>query len=499
MKRLFVSLLGSISSALLLWLAFPPVGWGWLAWIALVPLVLVLRTVSRPAPGCLIGLVWGACFYGVLLWWIQQFVARWTGSFYPGLAAWGALVLSQTLFAGAFGWLHALVNRFLSGSALPVAWTTALWVAFEWLRGAGAWGFLWGQLAVSQHRHLLPLQSAELVGAWGLSAWLFAVNASVAEAVAQRRVRPLLGVAELSLLLLLFGWWRLSLPPAPESLTALVVQPNVDTTRQWDEPMQQQVKAGMSRALAIAAREKVDLVLFPESLVPDATAYPFSDIIRRASAQGIAVLIGTFEEEYGRSYNAVTAFLPDGHADTYRKQHLVPWGEYVPLRRWTPWVEHFGVVSADVSPGENPVLLTPWRIGAPVCFESTLPRVSCEMVQQGARLLCVVTNDTWFGRSPAAEQHLAFCALRAVETRRWVLRSATTGISAVFDAQGRCLQRAELFTEAHLRADGVELRQERTLYVRLGDSLTAAFLVVMCVVAGALPRWVRLLGRNERR
>lgn len=499
MKRLFVSLLGSISSALLLWLAFPPVDWGWLAWGALVPLVLVLRTVSRPVQGCLIGLVWGTCFYGVLLWWMQQFVARWTGSFWLGLAAWGALVLSQTLFAGAFGWLHAMVNRLASGSVLPVAWTTALWVTFEWLRGAGAWGFLWGQLAVSQHRNLLPLQSAELLGAWGLSAWLFAVNASVAEAVAQRRVRPLRGVAEISVLLLLFGWWRLSLPSAPQRLTALVVQPNVDTTRQWDEPMQQQVKISMSRALAIAAREKVDLVLFPESLVPDATAYPFSDIIRRTNVQGIAVLIGTFEEEYGRSYNAVTAFLPDGHTDTYRKQHLVPWGEYVPLRRWTPWVEHFGVVSADVSPGEKPVLLTSWRIGAPVCFESTLPRISCEMAQQGARLLCVVTNDTWFGRSPAAQQHLAFCALRAVETRRWVLRSATTGISAVFDAQGRCLQKADLFTEAHLRADGVELRQERTLYVRLGDSLSAAILVAVCVVAGALPRWIRLLGRNKRR
>jgi len=493
-KRLFVSILGSVLSALLLWLAFPPVDWGWLAWFALVPLMLALRSLSRPRQGCLIGLVWGACFYGMLLWWMQQFVHRWTGSFWLGLAAWGALVLSQTLFAGAFGWIYTLVNRFARGSALPVAWTAGLWVAIEWLRGAGAWGFLWGQLAVSQHRNLLPLQSVELLGVWGLSAWLVVVNASVAEAVVQRKMRPLLGAVELSALLLLFGWWRLSLPSAPERLTALVVQPSVDTTRQWDETMQQQVKSSLSLALESAVREKVNMVLFPESLVPDATAYPFSDLIRQATARSVTVLIGTFDEEYGRSYNTVTAFLPDGGAETYRKQHLVPWGEYVPFRRWTPWVEHFGVVSADVSPGKRLVLLTPWRIGTPICFESTLPRISCEMVRQGARLLCVVTNDTWFGRSPAAEQHLAFCALRAVETRRWVLRSATTGISAVFDAQGRCLHRAELFTEAQLRADGVELRQERTLYVRLGDSGSAVAVLVICCIFG----WVEEVRRRKQ-
>lgn len=488
MKRLFLSILGSVCSALLLWLAFPPVDRGWLAWVALAPLVLVLRTVSRPAQGCLVGLVWGGCFYGVLLWWMQQFVERWTGSFWLGLAAWSALVLSQTLFAGAFGWLHALVNRFASGSALPVAWTVALWVAVEWLRGAGAWGFLWGQLAVSQHRNLLPLQSAELLGAWGLSAWIVLANTAIAEAIALRRPRSLLGAVEISLLLLLFGWWKTSLPPAPDRLGVLVAQPNVDTTRQWDAPMQQQLKASMSLALETAAREKVNMVLFPESLVPDATAYPFSDIIQRATARGVTVLIGTFEEEYGKSYNTVCAFSPGGSVDVYRKQHLVPWGEYVPFRRWTPWVERFGVVSADVSSGDKPVLLTTWRIGTPICFESTLPRIPCKMVQQGARLLCVVTNDTWFGRSPAAEQHLAFCALRAVETRRWVLRSATTGISAVFDAQGRCLQRAELFTEAGLQAEGVELRQERTLYVRLGDTVAVVVVLVLCVGWGLLAR-----------
>ncbi|MDW8322108.1 MAG: apolipoprotein N-acyltransferase [Armatimonadota bacterium] len=488
MRRLFLSVLGAILSAIWLWLAFPPVAWGWLAWIALVPLVLALRSLSRPSQGCFIGLVWGGCFYGVLLWWMQQFVERWTGSFWLGLAAWGALVLSQALFAGGFGWGYALVNRLVQGTALPAAWTAALWVSAEWLRGAGAWGFLWGQLAVSQHQSLLPLQSVELLGAWGLSAWMMLVNSALAEAIAQRKARPLLGAMELSLLLLLFGWWRLGLSPAADRLSALVAQPNVDTTRQWDAQMQEEVKASMLRALQKAAREKVELVLLPESLVPDATAYPFSDIIHRATSQGITVLIGTFEDEDSRSYNTVSAFSPGGAANIYRKQHLVPWGEYVPFRRWTPWVEHFGVVSADVSAGAEPALLTSWRIGAPVCFESTLPRIACGMVRQGARLLCVVTNDTWFGRSPAAEQHLAFCALRAVETRRWVLRSATTGISAVFNAQGSCLQQAELFVEAQLWAEGVELRQERTLYVRLGDAAAVVVVLVLCAGAGMLFR-----------
>jgi apolipoprotein N-acyltransferase len=479
-------LVGVVLSAVLLTLAFPPVDWGWLAWVGMVPLLLAVRSASRPRQGCLIGLVWGACFYGVLLWWMQQFVARWTGSFWLGLIAWGALVLSQTLFAGLFGWAFGLVNARMRGSSLPALWTAALWVAVEWLRGSGGWGFLWGQLAVSQHRYLLPLQSAELLGAWGLSAWIMLVNAAIAEALARRNLRRLLLPLEVSLLLLLFGWWRLGLPPATERLSAIVVQLNVDTTSHWSETMQQQVKASMQRALSNLAREPADIVLFSESLVPDAAAYPFSEIIQQANARGATVLIGTFVDEEERTYNTVTAFPPSGEVQSYRKQHLVPWGEYVPLRRWTPWVEHFGVVSADVTPGEEPMLLTPWRIGTPICFESTLPRIACDMVRRGAQLLCVVTNDTWFDRSPAAAQHLAFCALRAVETRRWVLRSATTGISAVFDAQGRCLQRAELFTEAVLKQNGVELRTERTLYTRLGDTLAVAVLLALCVAGGLL-------------
>ncbi len=487
MKTTANLLLGSIASAVLLWLAFPPVGWGWIAWVALVPLMWALRIVSRPRYGCLAGAVWGACFYGILLWWMQEFVARWTGSFWLGLIAWGALALSQTLFAGVLGWASVFARRACKLSTLPVLWIAGLWVAVEWWRGAGWWGFLWGQLAVTQHANLLPLQSAELLGAWGLSAWVVLVNASLTEAVARRQWRPLAVAAEVSAVLVLFGWWRLHLPTEATRLNALVVQPDVDTTSQWTQEMQDQVKASMVRALDSAQAGRVNLVLFPESIVPDATAYPFSEIIEQANRAGLTLLIGTFVEEYGRSYNTVTAFAPGELPQIYRKQHLVPWGEYVPLRRWTPWVEHFGVVSADVAPGRSPVLLTQWQVGTPICFESTLPRISCAMVGQGARLLCVVTNDTWFGRSPAAEQHLAFCALRAVETRRWILRSATTGISAVYDARGQCLRRAELFEEAGLEARDVELRQERTLYVRLGDGGAVGVLLAICLVGG----WVQ--------
>lgn len=479
---------GCILSAVLLWLSFPPVDWGWLAWVSLVPLVLALRPATRPRQGYALGLFWGAGFYGILLWWMQEFVTRWTGSFWLGLVAWASLVFSQTLFAGMFGWGYVLVNSLGKGRALPIAWTVALWVMVEWLRGVGWWGFLWGQPAVSQHRNLLPLQSAELFGAWGISVWIMLVNAAIAEAIARKSLKPLLVTAEVSLLLLLFGWWRLYLPASTERLNALVVQPNVDTTHQWTQAMQEEVKASIQHALKLLTDRRIDMVIFPESIVPDATAYPFSDLIAQANGLGATVLIGTFVEENDKSYNTVTAFPPTDTPDVYRKQHLVPWGEYVPLRRWTPWVEHFGMVSADVSPGDKPELLTQWRIGTPICFESTLPHISREMVLQGARLLCVVTNDTWFGRSPAVEQHLAFCALRAVETRRWVLRSATTGISAVFDARGERLQRADLFEETYLHVNGVELREEHTLYTRVGDTGAVAVLIAICIAWGWLTR-----------
>lgn len=487
LKRVFWLVGLTASSAVLLYLAFPPVAFGWLAWGALAPLVLALRAVPRPRYGWALGLLWGAVFYGVLLWWMQQFVQRWTGTFWLGLVAWAALVLSQSLFAGLFGWAYTLWNGRARGAGLPIGWAVALWGAVEWLRGAGDWGFLWGQLAVSQYRNLLPLQTAELLGAWGLSAWIFAVNVAIAEAFANRRLRPILGVAEVSLLLLLFGWWRLQASIAPsEQIAVLVAQPNVDTTQTRSLTVYAQIQQRFRHATALAIEQGVDLLLLPESLLPDVSVEPYRPLIERANRQGVTILTGAFEQHGEDHYNTVAAVSSDRGVERYRKQHLVPWGEYVPFRRWTPWVERFGVVSRDTLRGQGPTLLTRWQVGTPICFESTLPRIAGQMAREGARLLCVVTNDTWFQRSPAAEQHLAFCALRAVETRRWVLRSATTGISAVFDEKGRSLQRAELFEESYLKAEGVPLLRTQTVYVRLGD--TGAILSLL--LGGLLVGWL---------
>jgi len=273
-------------------------------------------------------------------------------------------------------------------------------------------------------------------------------------------------------------------------LTVGIVQAGINKEQggQFADP--EAVMRAHARLTRHLAYYHADVILWPETTVP---GLALRDEALRARLGGLArqcgvyLVLGSFDTEGdGRLANCVVAFDRNGRpCGRYAKVHLVPFGEYVPVPWLRPFLRRWGVPEEDLTSGKSrrPMMLGGTPVGALICFESARADAAREQVRWGSEVLVVVTNDAWFKRTAAPYQHLAFSALRAVETGRYVVRAATTGVSACFDPYGRPVVQGKLGGEAAMLAC-VERREGWTPYVRVGDwpvwlslLLTAVFAV----------------------
>ncbi|MBI4730329.1 MAG: apolipoprotein N-acyltransferase [Acidobacteria bacterium] len=456
-------LAGGAGSGLLLLLAFPPIDQRWVAFLALVPLVLALRG-ARGRDGALAGAAFGLAFFGILLLWISYF----------GWLAWGALVLSQAAMLALFGWLGAWASG--TGRAGRLAGVPLLWTGVEMLRTR--WplgGFAWGGLGYTQHSGppLLPL--ARIGGVHLVSLALVVVAVLLAEAAAgewaARKGRGpaarawLLAAAALAGLpaLLPMG---LAGPAAGPPVDVAVVQGNVPRgtfhgargPRRGPEDVP--IIENHVRLSLTLASDPPDLVVWPENSVdrdPFAEPGVLAEIEQAIGAVRRPFLIGAIlDVSPSRFRNSNLFFGADGVlVGRYDKLRLVPFGEYVPwpaLRRWIPALAQ---IPYDGLAGGRPVVFDvpgDGRIGSLICFESTFPDLARGYARLGAEVIVVTTNNASFGDSPASRQHLAMSQVRAVEEGRAVVHAAISGISALVSPDGGIIARSPLFEPAILRA-----------------------------------------------
>jgi apolipoprotein N-acyltransferase len=359
---------------------------------------------------------------------------------------------------------------------------------------------------------VLPLvQSASVVGVYGLS-WIVALVSAAAAAVALTRRRTHLqgavAVAGLLIVVTVAGALRLrdhSLLGEGTAFRVGLVQGDVEQDRKWNPAFRDEIlnrHLQLSRqALALGA----NLVIWPESSTPfyfdldTVLAAPF----RRLAAQTrTPFLIGTDEAEHGpsgeRQYNSAVLLGADGRTHgNYRKMQLVPFGEYVPLKDALFFVKPLVEAVSDFSPGNDPHVFdlgNGHRVSVAICYESVYPWIDRAFVLRGSELLATITNDAWFGRSSAAYQHFDQGAVRAVEEGRYVVRAANTGISGAVDPYGRVLAATPLFEPGAIAVD-VRLLTGRTFYSRYGDLIVWLSLIVSGGIA-VLPIW--RLGRARR-
>lgn len=475
----------AILSGLLLTAAHPPGSLSWTAWVALVPLLVAVRG-RHPRAAFRIGLIAGLSHYLTLLYWVIVVLAH-----YGGMSLWvstGPLLLLATYLALYPAVYALLVSRL--PRAFAAFWGAGFWTALEYLRAHLLTGFPWSLLGHTQYASLHWIQVADLCGVYGISFLIAAANGAIYEALFCRETRRQAAFAlqTAACVLLLGATWgygahRLSpgpsLAPAPNPFRVALVQANVDQAVKWNPAFQMktlETYATLSRSTRFF---RPDLVLWPETALPFffQEPDPLSERVRELPRElQSALLFGSpaYRRQGNRTryYNRGYLLGPDAsRTQHYDKVHLVPFGEYVPLKRWLFFVSRLVPAAGDFDPGSRLEPLRRGRLSAGVliCFEAIFPSLARRHVQNGANVLVNLTNDAWFGLTSAPYQHLAMSVFRAVENRRYLLRAANTGISAVIDPAGRIRTRSSLFEKAVLTASIRLASGTSTLYTRHGD------------------------------
>jgi apolipoprotein N-acyltransferase len=455
----------SLASGLACALAFPPAEIWPLAFVALVPFLWVVRG-SRPRRRLLLGFVFGLAFFGATVYWILLF----------GGLAWLALTAMSASFTAVFAWLAGAMVR--PGAPVRTALgLSATWTVVEWLRGLIPFGgFTWGSLGISQVDNRVTLRLASVAGVWGISFVIVMVNALLVEAIggggAVWRRAGRIGLAAAFVAAPI----EIAFPVADgRTLDVATIQVDVRAARGLQPAQEDAAVAGMNVDLdRRLAGDPPDLVIWGESSLDPGATVPevFAGVQRAIAAVGAPTLAGSIQPGPGGLQNQVLAFDGAGRVvDRYAKTHLVPYGEYVPLRGELGWVSALRQIPYDLSAGTDvrPVAIPGLPpIGTPVCFENSFPSIDRQMVDEGAGFLAVLTNNASYEETAASRQHLQMSRMRAVEDGRWVVHAAVSGISAFVDPSGRVVEEAGLFRPAILRHT-IRSSDERTWYVRLGD------------------------------
>lgn len=477
----------SALSGLLLAGALPNLDWGWLAWIALVPVLSVFPLRSARAAFAN-GLVLAVFFSLGMTYWVAVFAAPLIGPAL-GILGWALMTIFESIFFG----LWALGTQWLRGRSLW-AWrlgVPALWILVaEWWRQLGLLGLSWGDLAYTQHHALLILQLTKLTGIWGLGFLIALVNVAVLEALRafqmDRRYEPPLfpiAVALLVGIVVAGGIITIRSERLRPTFVAAALQGNINENVPHNAAYTELVLQTYTSLSQSAATHGAALTVWPETAFP---GYLLNDTAGRATVQAQAVrtrqamVIGSMEYNWQehKGINSLFFMQPTGPVTgRYQKRQLVPFGEYVPGGDWLPALERLHVTRANLLAGENGQSLMDGgapigKIGAVLCFESSYPRLTQEQVARGAGLLVVATDDTWFGHTSEVRQHSAIAAVRAAETDRYLVRSAATGISQIIDPTGKVLAQAGLDRVAVVWAP-VQSRSTMTPYVRWGDWFVA--------------------------
>jgi apolipoprotein N-acyltransferase len=439
-----------------------------------------------------LGLITGIVYFGGTLYWVVGVMTTYGGLPAVVSVLVGALLVAYvSIYPAVFALLTAAAIRTFGVRGVWLA--PCFWVATEWVRSSFGGGFPWVLFGTSQAPMFPIVQLASVTGVYGLS-WLLAlVGAAAAAVVLSRRRVHLAGAGVVAALVVgasIWGAMRIhngALLSAGAPLRVGLIQGDVEQDVKWDPRFKDQI---MERQLDLSRQvigQGAALVIWPESSTPfyfDVEAARAEPVRRLAAQAQTPFLIGTDEFERTaageRYYNSAVLVGPDGRSrSSYRKMQLVPFGEFVPMKRLLFFVGPLVQAVSDFSPGTDPHVfdIDGHRISVAICYESVYPWIARAFVQRGSELLATVTNDAWFGRSSAAYQHFDQGAVRAVEQGRYLVRAANTGITGAVDPYGRPLVRTQLFALTAVAVD-VRLLNGRTVYSRLGDLIAWLSLAV---------------------
>ena len=485
-------LLSAISGILLV-LIFPRFNFEPLAWFAFIPLFSAMEA-KTPQRSALLGFITGMVFYTLGLNWINNTLIHFGNL--PAVVSFmvlGLLAAYLSFYTALFCYLIRRVCK--ENRGLFFLFTPVLWTSLEYLRSTHSeFGFSWLGLGYSQFKTLPVIQMAEITGVYGISWLIMLVNAGLYLSWKTWRGREAenginMGARFLSVTVLVFAcWWGYGsvtmnryTPNTDKnsSLTVGLIQGNVEQFMKWNPVYQKLVMSKYRDLTLAAAQSKPQLIVWPETALPfyynqHSVGTKFvKDLARQTQTP---ILFGSPHKENrdGRTIHYNSAYLVSDTGDTqnrYDKIHLVPFGEFVPFRKLLFFVEKMVEMIGDFGRGKEAILfdVAGYQAGVSICYEIIFPDLIRQAVKNGAHFLINITNDAWFGKSPASYQHISMGALRAVENRVPIIRAANTGVSGTIDANGTLRHETELFVEAAKITKITPRQGGLTFYTTYGD------------------------------
>lgn len=478
-------------SGLLLCLSYPNSNLEFLAWFGFLPLFIVLKNKSKLKAFLL------AYFTGVIFW---------LGTVYWLIHVTGIGLVVLTLYLAIyFGVFGLIVRWMMKDDRLQMAdcrWQIvdfrllvlpAAWVVLEYIRSYLFTGFPWGLLGYSQYLNLPVIQIADITGVWGVSFLVMMVNVLIYSVMGDRlwvivkkHFVPILCL----LVTLMYGFYKINLEPNTKNLTPIkvaVIQGNIPQELKWDPQAKNFIINKYFELTRQAKEENPDLIVWPEASFPGFSGEEkalFGQLLRFVGDLQTPLLLGAVTSEGDLYYNSAL-FIP-GRGELlskYDKIHLVPFGEYIPLKMVFGFMENM-VPIGSFSPGRTYTVFTHFlskpmqppgvKFSALICFEDLFPELSRKFVLRGAQFLVNITNDAWFQESSAPYQHLQASVFRAVENRVPLVRSANTGVSGFISANGKIVKFARedlknIFVDG-FAAQNISLSGGKpTFYTRYGD------------------------------
>ncbi len=493
------AILLSIISGLLLTAGFPKPELFYLSWIALAPLLYAIRGRSGKQAFWL-GYLCGLAHFLTCWFWIRHAVYHYGGfSFITAFLLLFLLCCMMAFYPAIFALMARKFEKvpFLYVFALPF-----VWVSIEWARAHFPFaGFPWANLGYSQTPLNRLIQVADITGVYGLS-WLVALCSTVIAGFLgkhYRRAGPAVLVACV-VAVLFYGFWR------PENIRSVqnrtvplnigVIQGNIAQNEKWDPAFQTETisRYALFSKEAVKDNPKPDLLFWPESAMPffygvDENLSPeVNRIVKEINRPLLFGSLGvTLVEGKARLLNR--AYLLDENAElrgAYAKQHLVPFGEYVPLSNILTFVSQIaygGELGFVAGRDPGPLMFKGRPLGVLICYEVIFPEISRQAVRKGAQVLMNMTNDAWYGDTGGPYQHLEMSRWRAIELRVPLVRAANTGVSAVFDATGQECKRLPLNTGGFFTCT-VQPMPYLSFYARYGDLFAwLSVFVTGCAIA----------------
>ncbi len=484
---------------------------GFLQWLSMAPAAYVLLSLARDREVRLkklygYGLLYFMSYYVVIYhWFFYMYPLEFTGIGKGGalavvlVADLGLSFFQAVGFAAVFPMIGALCRTNVAGRlpwAVPFS-AAAVWCIAEWLQTFFWFGVPWGRLPLGQIENTLLVRSASLFGSYFITFVLVAVNFCFALILLDRTLEKILAVSALSLFCLNLALGLIVTAAYCEEgdpIWVAALQGNISSTEKWSASSRQNTLDRYEELTVLAAADGAELVLLPETALPyhvldSESLRAYLSALTRDNDVTVLVSAFTDDPETGNDLNSLIQVKPDGSfgEEIYSKQRPVPFGEFVPMRELVmfliPPLADIGMLDEDLQPGEESVVLNTeiGKVGCGICFDSIYETVTREAVLNGAELIAISTNDSWFSDSAALAMHNAQSRLRAIETGRYVVRSANTGISSVIDPLGNVRDSLGA-NETGYVAEAVYMREGKTLYI-----LTGNLFIYLCIVAAALP------------